>query len=390
MRPKRRRAARRRYWIILGIGCAAVGCTTHPAPVATRGVIHGSTRPVPQSGASAATQPCAEPENGQRLVSVTKVEARRSGVWLALPGHYSVRMPVLVGSNDHGASWIYHCLHNDIGDADSVFFVDETHGWAAVHEGGGRLLATTDGGTTWTAGHTPPANDELHDVFFTDRRHGWAVGETLDTMLQGTGSVLRSTDGGATWTAATGPPGIDNLHAVWSTDPKHVWVISHDPQVAATTDGGRTWTVQRLETIGYLWDVAFADSRHGWIVSNDNHTTGQVLATRDAGRTWTEIARFPHSAESIRVLDADHIVVGGQYPATLESSADGGATWTARPLPESFAATSVYDPSTFWAFAQGEGRAGCLYSTTDAGRTWTPHALFNTASCPPATDSQAH
>jgi photosystem II stability/assembly factor-like uncharacterized protein len=316
-------------------------------------VIHGSTRPVPQSGASAATQPCAEPENGQRLVSVTKVEARRSGVWLALPGHYSVRMPVLVGSNDHGASWIYHCLHNDSGDADSVFFVDDTHGWAAVHDGGGRLLATTDGGTTWTAGHTPPANDEFHDVFFTDRRHGWAVGETLDTMLQGTGSVLRSTDGGATWTAATGPPGIDNLHAVWSTDPKHVWVISRDPQVAATTDG-------------------------------------QVLATRDAGRTWTEIARFPHSAESIRVLDADHIFVGGQYPATLESSADGGATWTAHPLPESFAATSVYDPSTFWAFAQGEGRAGCLYSTTDAGRTWTPHALFNTASCPPATDSQAH
>ena len=60
--------------------------------------------------------------------------------------------------------------------------------------GAGRILATTDAGTTWTRQYSGTA--ALDQVDFTDDMHGWAAGR--DTLL-------RTTNGGATWTALKEP-----------------------------------------------------------------------------------------------------------------------------------------------------------------------------------------
>src|SRR5689334_3066159 len=49
----------------------------------------------------------------------------------------------------------------------SVFFVDESKGWAVG--GKGALLSTTDGGAHWET-RPRPAEDALQDIFFTDER----------------------------------------------------------------------------------------------------------------------------------------------------------------------------------------------------------------------------
>ncbi len=57
-------------------------------------------------------------------------------------------------------------------------FVDSSHGWAV---GGSTILATSDGGATWSA-QTSGTTNTLFGVSFVDPSHGWAVGD-VGTIL---------------------------------------------------------------------------------------------------------------------------------------------------------------------------------------------------------------
>ena len=81
----------------------------------------------------------------------------------------------------------------------AVAFPTASHGWAA---GKGAIIATADGGRTWTQQYRGPA--DISVLEFSDDRDGWAVAAA---------SLLRTTDGGATWstgrasrTGASSPP----------------------------------------------------------------------------------------------------------------------------------------------------------------------------------------
>ena len=68
---------------------------------------------------------------------------------------------------------------------DAVAFPSTSRGWAA---GRGAIIATTDGGATWTQQYEGRA--DIRSLEFADERHGWAVASD---------SLLRTADGGATW-----------------------------------------------------------------------------------------------------------------------------------------------------------------------------------------------
>ena len=78
---------------------------------------------------------------------------------------------------------------------DAVAFPSTRDGWAA---GTGAIIATTDGGATWTQQYTGHA--DIRSLEFTDQRHGWAVGGA---------SLLRTVNGGDTWSPAGEPTGLD-------------------------------------------------------------------------------------------------------------------------------------------------------------------------------------
>ena len=70
-----------------------------------------------------------------------------------------------------------------------------------------RILATTDGGDSWTAYDTPitqgtPISGGL-SVAFRDPHHGILAGGDLGSTTPPTDNVAVSDDGGATWTLTT-------------------------------------------------------------------------------------------------------------------------------------------------------------------------------------------
>jgi photosystem II stability/assembly factor-like uncharacterized protein len=82
----------------------------------------------------------------------------------------------------------------------------------------------------------------------------WAVGAG--------GVIVASSDGGATWTARTSGTAQD-LHAVAFADATHGWAVGAGGTILATTDGGATWAPQTSGTGSDLTGVAFADATHG-------------------------------------------------------------------------------------------------------------------------------
>jgi hypothetical protein len=82
-------------------------------------------------------------------------------------------------------------------------------------------------------------------------------------------------------------PQAPDLHAVSFQGSQFGVVAGDSGFVAATSDGGVTWTSRRLPGAGTLRHLAFDDITHGFM-AGDN---GGLYETRDAGRQWTRLTR---------------------------------------------------------------------------------------------------
>ncbi len=169
----------------------------------------------------------------------------------------------------------------------------------------GALAVTEDGGATWQdrslgglvvkmaavegsrQQNTLSDDVVLYDISFPDAEHGYVVGEF--------GTVLATSDGGATWTKLE--LGVEKtLFSVSFSTPTFGFVVGIDGLVFRTKDGGQTWEKQRgsadeksIEELGFmetlnnpgLYSVSAAGQYA--VVAGD---TGTVLTTADGGDTW--------------------------------------------------------------------------------------------------------
>ena len=169
----------------------------------------------------------------------------------------------------------------------AIQFTGDGHGWAA---GAGRILATSDGGRTWTRQYAGPA--VLGQLDFTGTADGWAVGP---------GALLRTTNGGASWTALNEPRvngHCVSVSAVRFVSPVLGYAIVGNPaadgagepatggtgaggRLLRTTDGGVTWGPEAGAPAG-AQAVCFSTAQDGYL-----GVPGRIWRTTDAGATWS-------------------------------------------------------------------------------------------------------
>ena len=173
-----------------------------------------------------------------------------------------------------------------------VSFVDADHGYVVGHDG--LILATADGGTSWTyRGDT--RYGVLYDVEFVDQLHGQTVGRVSGRPDMVTYTTLGTNDGAESWQpnladTTHGEESALNMTAVAVTVPMHAIAIGDGGRIFVTFDEGKTWRVRRSGTNEALNDVAFADRRRGLAVGTVNFqgdVRAIVLATNDGGEGWT-------------------------------------------------------------------------------------------------------
>jgi len=198
-------------------------------------------------------------------------------------------------SADGGATWK---LPTSGGNQNAYMsFGDAQHGMSVDPDAEGTVMATADGGATWSQVSLPlgPGGAPLRsqDVAMVGSASAWVVG-AWNTDPEGTDdvpAVLRTRDLGQTWQSLT-LPSMDNtiLWYVAFVDDRHGWATGDAGIVLRTSDGGDTW---QTSPWGFAdvnpTSMAFADQKTGWIVGTDDASAATAVAltqTTDGGATW--------------------------------------------------------------------------------------------------------
>jgi photosystem II stability/assembly factor-like uncharacterized protein len=287
---------------------------------------------------------------------------------------------LIIGSADGGATWEVRHRRPDgdimTGDLWAIAFGDVSHGWA-VRRGIGSptatLLATVDSGRSWAWQRTAPRGGRLIGVTATDANHVWAVGyqSAKGPGPSGRSLVIASTDGGATWTRQQLPAAAAPSSVAFA-DARRGWILDeYANRVYATADGGTHWRAAYSAPAGvFLRDLAASGPRSCWAVGYRDHPqSGFVVHTTDGGRHWR--AQDGVSRQQLLGVSFPDASRGWAVGAagTVMTTIDGGLTWTKQDSGGRYqlVRVSFSDAEHGWALT-GRRR---LLATVDGGKSWS-------------------
>lgn len=200
-------------------------------------------------------------------------------------------------------------------------------------------------------------------IDFVDSNYGWLGGEG--------GVILASTDGGQSWTEQNS--GINStIMAIDFSSPQIGVAIGELGLIIITHNGGENWTV--LETTRYpsssfgwketrLWDATICDDQIAWALG----TEGSFFRVNITHYNWTYISKNSLSLFDIAMVNRTHGWASGGYGQIVRTQ-DG---WQSFELQESGVSTNFRD-IFFWNEYKGwvVGFDNTILATTDGGEKW--------------------
>ena len=207
-----------------------------------------------------------------------------------------------------------------------------------------RIYGTSDSGQHWTLVHQNQIPTAFFDsIAFHDGLRGLVVGDPVGGKF----FLLATTDGGATWSPLPGPTAREGEGAFAASNtslvvnhPGLAWFATGGVlggRVFSSYDWGRTWTPSQTplrhdtETAG-VFGLALSDTKHGFAVGGDykkeKEAPGALSETTDGGATWTELTG-PTGFRSAIVTDGNRIIATG--PAGTDYRPSPKAEWRVIP-----------------------------------------------------------
>lgn len=189
-----------------------------------------------------------------------------------------------------------------------------------------RIYRTTDSGKRWTLVHQNELTAAFFDsIAFYDALRGLVIGDPVDGRF----FLLATSDGGTTWSRLNGPAAREGEGAFAASNTS--LVVNHKGlawfgtggalggRVFNSYDWGRTWTAvsatipHETATAG-VFSLAFSDDKHGFATGGDYKKPADMQAvlseTNDGGSTWNPL-EGPKGYRSAISADGHHILVTG-------------------------------------------------------------------------------
>ncbi|MBL4657067.1 MAG: hypothetical protein JKX73_03640 [Flavobacteriales bacterium] len=183
----------------------------------------------------------------------------------------------------------------------AIHFFDEDNGIAAgwyFSNDGELIIKTNNGGLSWTTVHqySSFSGRWLYGLHFPTTLIGYSVGKR--------GRILKTTNGGTTWNL-TASGTIEDLKSVHFTHEDTGYVVG-DNIILKTTNGGGSWSAS--SSSARLNSVDFGSSSTGYAVGAVWPGDGVCLKTINAGATWDTLNTFTGGdLKSVVAIDADTI-----------------------------------------------------------------------------------
>ncbi len=187
----------------------------------------------------------------------------------------------------------------------AVDFPTQTHGWAVGHDG--VILATRDGGKTWTLQHFDPNPEfplQFLDVHFLDESHGFAIGTY--------GLMMETRDGGLNWEPVEAPEIRDeelHFNAMITLNDGSLLIVGESGMMGRSLDGGETW--ERIESP--YESSLFGGEPHGSSGALVFGLRGNAFVTEDiASGDWRQIDTGTVASlfGGARLPDGSYVMVG--------------------------------------------------------------------------------
>ncbi|MEP6893413.1 MAG: hypothetical protein ABI927_06490 [Gaiellaceae bacterium] len=281
---------------------------------------------------------------------------------------------VIFRTNDGGRTWQEQLSFDQPSKLGpglrALTVLDDRHAWAVRLSGNSALctpfdcaigvVGTTDGVTWAQLGDLPAFVDGLD---FVDAQTGFGSVHTAKNepgTPTNTASIVATHDGGATWSALLRVDGRGPRFYVDFLDTRNGFAVQLDTatcngsdcwlySLRRTSDGGQTWdTVQQQPqtALGGWWSPrgnfawlgtpTFTSAAVGWIpISMDvplGYVNGGMLSTSDGGHSWRRIPLAPEGWQTrdLAARGSTGWVVGqrGSDQASFIARSDnGGTTW---------------------------------------------------------------
>jgi photosystem II stability/assembly factor-like uncharacterized protein len=215
-----------------------------------------------------------------------------------------------------------------------------------------RVVRTDDGGMTWNSFDFEPSSYRAlssvavapSSLTFSDPKHGWFLWKAQTGSAFSTGKLLATEDGGATWTELPNPPSGNEFcfhtqHDGWMTggaSSDKLWI---------THDGGSTWAQVSVPLPGNcahcrpIFKVPCNEDAYNAVLPvtfvDDSSSVGrqiqQTYITSDGGESWEGREMYEESGSEIEpatisLVDMHAIRIYSDTRRGLRIRRDGAST----------------------------------------------------------------
>jgi len=250
----------------------------------------------------------------------------------------------VIYSDDHGANWS-RAKAPAAPLLTAVHFADAKNGWAVGHDT--VILATTDGGATWTQQFSAPAEQRpLLDVLFLSVQQGIAIGAY--------GAYYETSDGGKSWNPRKVLEDDKHMNALVKLADGKLVILGEAGTILTSADSGKTWTAVPSPYKGSLFGGLVADD--GAVVGFG--LRGRIYRSSDAGNTWKQVdnasqatlmggTRLPDGA-LVLAGAAGTVLVSRDHGQSFQPADSGGT--------RAFAGATLGPPNSILVLGEGGAR----------------------------------
>jgi photosystem II stability/assembly factor-like uncharacterized protein len=262
----------------------------------------------------------------------------------------SVILITLSGKSLH-AQWLTQTAPAGTSNLESVYILSPT---AVACSGIGRVIRSTDAGTTWDA----PLS--FGSINFNSIHSG-----TLYNWYSLTNNSLYAVKLGNPGSVSLYYGYPDSVNSLHFNTPSCATVVGIGGKIKTTCDSMTTWTVRNSGTLLTLNSVWYADANIGAACG----VFGSITRTTDGGATWTPVTS--PSSQNLNAISfptpTTAYIVGNA--GVVMKSTDAGVTWSLVPSGTTSSLYGVCFLNADTGYVVGAG--GLIKRTYDAGTTWT-------------------